>query len=125
MSRTKSRYLVAILFAVSSCAAFAESSNPFIGKWKVTWQGKQPWEAKLVIDQSGGSWQTFARSKTNSCTGLEVPIAVESSSENEMTIKLKFSILQGCTDSTVHLKRVGGDTISGTRGMVSLVLSRQ
>lgn len=126
MRSTGSQCLVAMFFAVSSCAAFGQSSNPFIGKWKVTWQGeKRTGEAALVIEETGGSWQTFAKSRRDNCVGLKVPIAVESSSGNAMTIKLKFSVLQGCSDSTVELKRVDDKTVSGTRGSADLVLTRE
>jgi hypothetical protein len=115
------------MLAISSFSAFSQPANPFLGKWKVTWEGaKKILQATLIIDGSGGSWQTLDHSRVDPCVGKEVPIAIQSSSADAMTIKLKFSeVLQGCSDATVKLKRVDDKTIAGTRGKADLVLSRE
>ena len=128
----KLKHILFFMFATSSFAAFCQPANSFLGKWKVTWSSANgsPQVSNLNIDGSGGSWQTLIAKKrgprTSSCDGLEVPISIESSSADAMTIKLKFSeALQGCADSTVELKRVDDKTITGRRGKADLVLSRE
>jgi hypothetical protein len=123
----KLSHILFLMLAICSVSAFSQPANPFLGKWKVTWEGaKQIYQATLIIDGTGGTWRTLTHSKFDSCAGKEVPIAVQSSSADAMTIKLKFSeVLQGCNDGTVKLTRVDDKTITGKRGNLDLVLSRE
>lgn len=123
----KLKHILFLMLAICSVAAFSQPANPFLGKWKVTWEGaKQIYQATLIIDGTGGSWKTLAHNRHDPCVGKEVPIAIQSSSADAMTIKLKFSeVLQGCTDSTVKLTRVDDKTFTGKRGKSDLVLSRE
>ena len=118
--------LCSILAAVSF-AAYCQPANPFLGKWKVTWNGaKRVWEAKLIINATGGSWQQLSSFHLDTCSGKEAPIAIESSSDKTMTIKLKYSVaLAGCPDSEVTLQQVDEKTFTGKRGKVDMVLSRE
>ena len=107
--------------------ANAESTNPFYGKWKAEWQGaKKMEESRFTIDDKGGSWKTLSSSRSNPCVGKEVPIRIENSSPDAMTLKLKFSeALLGCADATVRLKRADDGSVSGKRGKADLVLTKE
>lgn len=119
------KIVLAILLCASSAAAIAQT-NPFIGKWTASWAGeRRSFEASLVIEQSGGTWRTLTRNKLDNCAGREVPISIESTSPEAMTIQLKFSeVLQGCANAKVELKRVDENTLTGTRGTHELKLVR-
>ncbi len=120
------KHSIALVLGVASFAVFSQSSNPFIGNWRVTANvlGRSL-EAKLVIDGAGGSWQTMtSTSKTKPCVGLKVPISVDSVTETEMKITLKFSIIQGCKDSELQLTRGESGSITGLRSGVNLQLAK-
>lgn len=123
----KSPTLFGVLLAMTLGFALAQPANPFLGKWKVTWSGPtRELEAELVVTDSGGSWKLFASSAFDPCVGREVPIAIESLSAEDATIKLKFSeVVNGCPDLTVRLKRVDANTATGTRGKVAMSLTRK
>jgi hypothetical protein len=125
----KLQHIVSLILATISFAALGQPANPFVGDWKVSWQGeKRAWQANLTINESGGSWQTFSamRKETNVCIGREVPISIKSSSAEAMTIKLKYSeVLRGCADGQIVLTRVDDTTIAGKLRNWDLMLSRK
>lgn len=109
-------------------AALAQVPAPFVGTWNVSWQGKSnALSAKMVLTESGGRWQTFnVTSKADFCYGREVVAAVDSASEDAVTLKLKFSeALAGCNDVTVKLKRGEDGAVSGTRSGAPLTMVKQ
>lgn len=112
---------------INATIANAESANPFFGKWKAEWQSaKKMEESHFTIDDKGGSWRTLSHSRNDPCAGKEVPIQIENSSPEAMTLKLKFSeALPGCTDATVRLKRADDGSVSGKRGKADLVLTKE
>lgn len=116
-----------LCLAIHAPIASAQSVNPFFGKWKAEWQTeKRTEEAHFTLNDKGGTWKTLAKSKSNPCVGREVGIEIVKSSPDEMTLKLKFSeAITGCTDSTLHLKRVDDKTIAGRRGKADLKLTRE
>jgi hypothetical protein len=125
-----------LLAAALGCAAIVQAQAPapiavpapFVGTWKVSWQGQsKPLTAEMVLTDSGGRWHTFnAASKTNSCQGREVPIAVQSASPDAVTLHLQFSeVINGCGNVTVKLQRGADGTLSGTRSGEPLTLVKQ
>lgn len=100
---------------------------PFVGTWKVSWQGKtRPLSAEMVLTATGGRWQTFnVTSASNHCFGREVPVAVQSASTDAVTLQLRFSeVIDGCGNVTVKLQQAADGTITGTRGGEALTLVR-
>lgn len=107
---------------------WAQMPAPFVGTWSATWQGKtKAISAKMVLTESGGRWQSFnVASQSDACYGREVPIAVDSATDDAVTLKLKFSeVLAGCSDVTVKLKRGEDGAVSGTRSGAPLTLVKQ
>jgi hypothetical protein len=122
----KRQHIVAIVLAASSYAALAQTAIPSAGDWKANWQYLgRPLQAKLVISGSGGTWQSLSSLRTDPCVGREVPMSIESSSVDEITLKLKYSeSLRGCADATIVLKRIDDKTYMGKRGDGDLKLSK-
>jgi hypothetical protein len=119
--------LSALLFAISSYAAHAQISNSFIGKWEVRWQGeKREIKARLQINETGGEWQTAANLKTNHCIGMKTPVIILSSSADEMEIKLHgSSVIPGCEDYIIQLKRIDEKNLSGASPTTQFVIRRE
>jgi hypothetical protein len=118
--------LTLFVFAMSAGAATAQVAPHFRGDWTVTWQAQaSAQQAKLVLTESGGKWQTQNRARNNPCVGREVPVVVQSASDDEVSLKLDFeSVIPGCPNGQVTLRRVDDKTISGRRGNAELVLVR-
>ncbi len=115
-----------IPLALSMTLAWAQAPTPFVGTWKVTWEGKkQVLDAKLVLNESGGTWKTSTQQESNPCVGKEVPVKVESSTPQEVKLLLAFSVLHGCKDSKVTLTLGADSTVSGRRGDADLKLKRE
>lgn len=112
---------------VGSSLAIAQAGPPFVGSWKVSWQGDRRMEqARLVITESGGTWRSARSIRMNACVGRETPIALEPVSTDRLKVRLKFSeVLQGCPDSLITLRSADGQTITGMRGSAELTLERQ
>lgn len=121
------RTLLVVSLLASSGLVWAQTGPPFVGTWKVSWQGeKRLQEARLVISENGGTWKTATSSKLNACVGHEVPIALEPVSAQELKVRLKFSeVLQGCSDALVTLRSGDGQNLTGMRGAAELTLERQ
>ena len=120
-----------VRWGLSTCCLFAcalasaQTPPAFVGTWKVTWQGARPLEARLVVSESGGTWQTFATSRTDPCVGREVPIAFEEINGDEATVRLKFSeALRVCVDITIRIKKLSEKALAGTRGATVLTITR-
>ena len=120
----------ALLMGVGGVASVhaQDAANPFIGKWKVEWQGeKRSQEADLEITASGGQWQTMASRKGDPCVGRAAPVEITSASAEKLEFIIKFSTaLQGCKDSsTLSLAREADGKVSGMRGENPLTLTRK
>lgn len=128
MRRAPGFAALALCLAASAPAPAAEAvPAPFVGTWKVSWQGKtKPLSAEMVLTAAGGRWQTFnVASQTNHCFGREVPIAVQSASADAVTLQLRFSdVIDGCGNVTVKLQQAADGTITGTRSGEALTLVR-
>lgn len=121
--------LVSVAFA-----AYAQSANPFIGTWDVTYthQTKKspiPEEARgvLVITESGGTWRVYTRSTiSDPCSGRETPIEIRSVNETQLRGTVKFSSLADtCKDSGIELKRDEQGRVTGRRGQYELTLTKK
>lgn len=120
------KILILLIMTVSTLCS-AQTSTDFSGSWKVTWQGAtRPQEAKLVINDTLGTWKTFASSSYDGCVGKEVPISLKRVSDSEATVKLKFSeVVTGCADGTITLKKIDEKSMTGLRGKAELTVVRQ
>jgi hypothetical protein len=123
-----SRMHFALAAFVVTCAS-AQAPAPLTGKWLVKWQSAQrELEAKLVVTDTGGTWKTMVatKAKRDTCSGREVPIAVDRESESQVKVRLKFSeAIPGCVDSNLDLTIAPDGKISGTRGGASLTFLRE
>ena len=112
------RFSLTSLCLLFSGLAAAQDTQPFVGTWKVSWQGERGiTEARLVIEASGGSWQTLARKKADPCQGLKVPIVLQDIEADSVTVYAKFGeTLGGCQDAHIKLRKTDADHMVGTRG---------
>jgi len=122
----KLQCVVAILLSLGSSVVLSETQNPFLGNWKVTWESKKDkmMEAKVVIEESGGTWQTLEHYNRNPCAGMKAPILIQSSSQKAMKIEVKYSELHGCSDYHIKLTAEDG-VVTGTHGEENLVFTKQ
>lgn len=113
------------MLAVASTASLADTPAPFVGVWKVKWQGAtRPQEAKLVITPTGGTWKTYASSSSDPCVGREAPIVLSSTAPDKVTIDLKYSsVINGCSDVKVQFQAID-DKLVGKRGKYDAVAER-
>lgn len=120
------KMLIFLAMTVSTLCS-AQTPTDFSGSWKVTWQGEtRPQEAKLVINDTVGTWKTFASSRYDGCVGKEVQISLERVSDVEAIVKLKFSeAVTGCADGTIKLKKIDEKNMTGLRGKAELTVVRQ
>lgn len=131
------RNVVLLVLMTIGTSVLAQSPNPFVGTWKVTWEqmtrgigvvpgGMRTFEAEMIIAASGGSWKTSSSRGDDPCVGKEVPIAIEKQTDDELNVRLKFSeVVQGCSDAMVRLKRVDDKKLTGTRGKSELTATKQ
>jgi hypothetical protein len=109
------RLAVFMLSLLLSSVSFAQDANPFNGNWKVTLtlpNGRNFSDIDLLVDGTGGSWQSKAINRDNRCMGLKYPIEVTHSNASE----LKFTILadktlKGCPDGRFEFQLVDGKLV--------------
>lgn len=123
-------WVTSVMWGLSAATAVQaqDSANPFIGKWKVEWQGeRRPQAADLEITASGGEWKTLASSRSDPCHGLAAPVEITSATADKLEFIIKSSTaLQGCKDSpTLALVREADGKVSGLRGANSMTLTRK
>jgi hypothetical protein len=120
------RLLLLATLAMSTSLCMAEAAKPFVGKWNVEWQTeKQTYEAVMVITETGGTWQTSTRRRSNPCFGREVPIQHDNATPNSLDMTLKFSdIIFDCKNATVKLQLDDKGAVVGRRGNAELQLKR-
>jgi hypothetical protein len=99
----------------------AQTGNPYNGNWSATWQGTKGLvqhgnRADVVIHDNGGTFQNQQFSTRNPCVGKKAPITVKTATADELVFVIEFStVLRGCEDSEVRLKRVDDRTLKGFR----------
>ncbi len=111
-----------VIAALLACAtAIAQAANPYNGDWTATWVGTEGVlhhvnQADVVIADNSGSFDGQRSSTRNPCVGRKAPIVVKTASAEELTFVIRSStVLQGCRDSLVRLKRVDDKTLKGIR----------
>ena len=63
----------------SPLAVAQDSANPFIGKWKVNWEGKNKvMESHLEIKSDGGNWNAYSAGRYDTCGGHDIPVEIKS-----------------------------------------------
>ena len=128
------RAMVVIALIGGAFAVQAQSTNPFIGSWDVTYthQSKrspipQEERATLVITETGGTWRVYTRSNIGDpCSGRETPIEVRNVNEKQLRGTVKFSSLADtCKDGGLELNRDEQGRVTGRRGQLELTLTKK
>lgn len=101
-------------------------AKPFIGKWSAEWQtDQQRYEAVMVITETGGTWQTYIRRRSNPCAGREVQMQHDKVSADALEMTLKFEdAIPGCKNARVRLQVDDKGTVTGKRSEHELLLKR-
>ena len=110
------RSTLLLLLVLGVPLAIAQTLNPYNGTWVVSFDGKSTadLEGKVIVADGGGTWKVLARSTKNPCIGREAPIAVQSSSADELVIEVNRSkVLSGCKDFTFRFKKIDDKTLEG------------
>ena len=126
-----SAFFLAVVFCLGDSAQ-GQVPEQFRRSWKASW--KQPaagfvksMEAKLVLNDSGGSWSLigyFPNASHYPCDRLKSTVALVSAAAEEVIVKLNTSAaVNGCTDSTLQLRRVGEKNIGGKIGDIDVVFA--
>jgi len=122
---------LALVFC-TSVSAQSQVPEQFRGSWKASW--KQPaagfvksMEGKLVLNDAGGAWSLigyFPNANHYPCDRLKAAVTFVSASAEEVVVKLNTSAaVNGCTDTTLQLKRIGEKNIGGKIGDVDVVFT--
>ena len=115
-----------LLLSTASTLALAQVAKPFLGKWSVEWQtDRQRYDAVMVITESGGTWQTYIRRRSNPCAGREVQMQHDKVTVDTLEMTLKFEdAIPGCRNARVRLKVDDQGTVTGKRSDHELQLKR-
>ena len=126
-SRMLSAVALTALSLTHAAPALAQTPTALVGTWKVNWEASgRPVEATLVINDTGGSWRTYAHRRQNPCVGLEHPIEVTAQGDKEAVITMRGSqALQGCPDFKVTMKLSDSNNGTGRRGDLELTFVRR
>ncbi len=119
--------LLCLASMLLSASAWAQVPASLVGTWSAKWQtDNREYDATLTVTESGGTWQTLTRNRTNACAGREVPMKLESSTASGAEFTLMFSeVLPGCPNAKVALS-VGTDgKVSGIRSRFPLSLVKK
>jgi hypothetical protein len=102
-------------------------AKPFIGKWSVEWQTDQhKYEAVMVVTETGGSWQTYVRRRSNPCAGREVQMQHDKVTPETLEMTLKFEdAIPGCRNARVRLQVDDKGTVTGKRSEHELQMKRE
>lgn len=112
---------MAIVTLLGCTAVTADAGNPYNGNWTATWASTKGLlqhnnAAAVVIQDNRGSFQNQRSSTRNPCVGKKAPITVKTATADELIFVIEFStVLRGCEDSEVKLKRVDDKTLKGVR----------
>jgi hypothetical protein len=120
------RLLLLAAMAMTTSLCMAQAAKPFVGKWNVEWQTDQHrYEAVMVITESGGTWQTYVRRRSNPCAGREVQLQHDQTTPNSLDMTLKFEdAIPGCKNARVKLQVDDKGTVTGKRSEYELQLKR-
>jgi hypothetical protein len=114
------RIAMALVAALGSVgAAYAQSANPYNGKWTISFDGRRTvdLEGTVVVKDDGGVWQIVAHASKDPCIGREYPITVLKADADELTFTVNRSkTLAGCKDSTYTFKKTDDKTMKGELG---------
>lgn len=124
---------LAATFVCAATSALAQSANPFVGDWNVTFSSQDrkgftvERQATMTLTESGGRWRTYLVGGTRDpCSGQETPIEIKSLDDKQLVGTLKFSSLADfCKDLALVLKREDNGRVTGRRGDTELSLSRK
>lgn len=101
---------------LTSPIALAQESNAYVGTWDVRMLSKKgkTLVGKVILQNQEGTWDIYWINPNDACTGLKAPIAVKSTSTDELVFEiLKSKALRGCKDDVATLKRVDDTTLQG------------
>lgn len=101
--------------AVLALRVFAQTDNPYNGKWTISFDGKKTvdLEGSIVVTGEGGTWDMTAQARKNPFVGREYPITVKASADELVFTVNRAKTLAGCKDSTYTFKRVDDKTMKG------------
>jgi len=101
-------------------------AKPFLGKWSAEWQTDQHrYEAVMNITETGGTWQTYIRRRSNPCAGREVQLQHDKVTADTLEMTLKFEdAIPGCRNARVRLQVDDKGTVTGKRSEHELQLKR-
>ena len=128
------RAIVAAAFVAAVCAVQAQSANPFVGTWDVTYthvpRGSpipREEQGTLVITETGGTWRVYARSTIGDpCSGRDTPIEIRRVDERQLRATVKYSSLADtCKDGGLELNRDEQGRVTGRRGQFELTLKKK
>ena len=112
MYRTSLALLLAFML---SSPIFAQTANPYDGKWKLIFDGPRTanLEGTVVVKGDVGTWNLDLTGQSrNACFKHEAPIAVESATGEELVFKVNRSkVLAGCEDTMMKFKKVDDKTL--------------
>lgn len=111
MNKARFAFLAALVLAAP---LFAQTQNPYNGKWTVLFDGKKTVEldGAVVIKDEGGTWDMVAQARKNPCVGRAYPITVQKAASDELVFTVnRAQTLVGCKDSTYTFKKVDDKTM--------------
>ena len=94
----------------------AQTDNPFNGSWTISFDGKKTvdLDGTVVVNGTGGTWNTVAQSRKNPCVGRAYPITVQKATADELTFTVNRAVtLASCNDSTHTFKKVNDKSLNG------------
>lgn len=113
-------------------AAYAQSPNPFLGSWKVTFAAEtkkgtvEQREAVLVVKAGGGSWRVFAAKQVDPCGGQEMPLRIDRLTDNQLVGTVaRSTVADFCKDQTLVLIRDEQGRVSGRLNRMALTLDKR
>jgi hypothetical protein len=118
MKPTRAMFIAGLL---ACAAALAQTTNPYNGNWTATWEHGKGMrqhvnQADVVIADNGGSFDNRYSSTRNPCAGRKAPITVKTATASELVFVIGGStVLQGCRDIEVRVRRVDERTLKGLR----------
>lgn len=119
----KRAYVLLMVLFMGCATAIAQAENPYNGDWTASWQSSKGAlhynnVGKVTILDNGGTFQNLRSSTRNPCVGKKAPISVKTVTADELIFVIEFSsVLKGCSDSEVKLKRVDDKTLKGMRDL--------
>ena len=124
--------IAACILGCVASAAFAQSSNHFLGSWEATFAAEtkkgtiEQREALLVVKADGGSWRVFAAKLVDPCGGQEMPLRIDRLTDNQLDGTITRSMVADvCKDQTLVLTRDEQGRVSGRLNQMALTLDKK